>query len=133
MVGAGRPEGRAVSTVVFATRIRHSHFDWNGWFPRGTFRFDATWASLDALRGGSPYEHHGVILSEPIFQPAVEIPSSHTTLRQPPADFTLHPRSRGIDAGTRLPNFNDGFAGAAPDLGAREAGTPPPVYGARPR
>ncbi len=133
VVGAGRPEGRAVSTVVFATRIRHSHFDWNGWFPRGTFRFDATWASLDALRGGSPYEHHGVILSEPIFQPAVEIPSSHTTLRQPPADFTLHPRSRGIDAGTRLPNFNDGFAGAAPDLGAREAGTPPPVYGARPR
>jgi hypothetical protein len=133
VVGAGKPEGRGTGTVVFATRIRLSQFDWNGWFPPGRFRFDAKWPSLDALRGGSPYERHGVMLAEPIFEPAVEIPTRHTTLRPPPADFTLHPRSRGIDAGVRLPNFNDGFAGAAPDLGARERGEPPFRYGPRPR
>lgn len=133
VVGKGRPEGKATATVVFATRIRHSQFDWNGWFPRGTFRFDATWASLESLRSGTPFEHHGIQLSEPIFEPAVEIPSSHTTLRPAPADLTLHPRSRGIDAGVRLPNFNDGFTGAGPDLGARERGEPPPHYGPRPR
>jgi len=29
----------------------------------------------------------------------------------------------GIDRGARLPNFNDGFLGAAPDIGAHEAGS----------
>lgn len=133
VVGTGKPEGRNTATVVFATRLFHSHLDWNGWFPRGTFRFDATWASLESLRSGSPFERHGVLLAEPIFEPPLEIPGQHTTLRSPPADFTLHPRSRGIDAGVRLPNFNDGFTGAAPDLGARERGEPPPRYGPRPR
>jgi hypothetical protein len=133
VVGEGKAEGRNTAAVVFATRIRHSHFDWNGWFPRGTMRLDATWASVESLGRGSPHERHGVVLSQPIFQAKVEIPDLHTTLRPPLADVTLHPRSKGIDAGVRLPNFNDGFAGAAPDLGAREVGEPAPHYGPRPR
>ena len=36
-----------------------------------------------------------------------------------------------IDAGEVLPNFNDGFAGKAPDLGAFEAGRPPLQFGRR--
>ena len=36
----------------------------------------------------------------------------------------LRPGSPGHDAGCRLPNFNDGFAGAAPDMGAIESGQP---------
>lgn len=34
-----------------------------------------------------------------------------------------------IDAGAPLPNFNDGFTGAAPDLGAFERGRPPLEFG----
>jgi len=34
-----------------------------------------------------------------------------------------------IDAGIRLPNFNDDFAGEAPDLGAFERGRPPLKFG----
>jgi hypothetical protein len=37
------------------------------------------------------------------------------------SDHDLRADSPGVDAGTRLPGFNDCFAGAAPDMGAREA------------
>jgi hypothetical protein len=37
--------------------------------------------------------------------------------------------SAGVDAGVVIPNFNDGYRGRAPDIGAREEGTPPPAYG----
>lgn len=36
-----------------------------------------------------------------------------------------------IDAGEVLPNFSDGFAGKAPDLGAFEVGHPPVEFGRR--
>ena len=47
-----------------------------------------------------------------------------------PGEFYLAPASPGYDAGVRIPNFNDGFTGAAPDMGAHEAGTPPMQFGA---
>jgi hypothetical protein len=37
--------------------------------------------------------------------------------------YQLAPDSPGYDRGVRIPNFNDGFTGAAPDFGAHEAGT----------
>ena len=36
-----------------------------------------------------------------------------------------------VDGGEPLPTVNDGFAGAAPDLGALESGQPEPHYGPR--
>ena len=38
--------------------------------------------------------------------------------------YQLAPSSPGYDRGAVLPNFNDGFTGAAPDMGAHEAGLP---------
>jgi hypothetical protein len=43
--------------------------------------------------------------------------------------FWLAPDSPGRDAGVRLPNFNDGFTGKAPDMGACETGTRPMEFG----
>ena len=39
--------------------------------------------------------------------------------------------SKAADAGMKIPNVNDGFAGRAPDLGALEVGQRPPHYGPR--
>jgi hypothetical protein len=47
------------------------------------------------------------------------------------ADFRPKSGSALIDAGQKLPNINDGFAGQAPDIGAHELGAPLPVYGPR--
>jgi hypothetical protein len=44
--------------------------------------------------------------------------------------FCLAPESPGFDAGLGIPNFNDGYAGAGPDVGAHEAGAPPMEFGA---
>jgi hypothetical protein len=46
-------------------------------------------------------------------------------------DLRLDPRSRAVDAGLRLPNFNDAFTGKGPDLGCCEVGSPLPHYGPR--
>ncbi|HEX7052398.1 MAG TPA: Ig-like domain-containing protein [Burkholderiales bacterium] len=45
--------------------------------------------------------------------------------------YQLAPGSRGYDAGVRLPNFNDAFLGAAPDMGAHEGGSSPMKFGPR--
>ena len=41
----------------------------------------------------------------------------------------LAPGSPGHDAGVPIPNFNDGFLGRAPDMGAQETGAPPMRFG----
>lgn len=43
--------------------------------------------------------------------------------------FQLLPESPGYDAGVVIPNFTDDAAGAAPDIGAHEADTPPMEFG----
>jgi Right handed beta helix region len=42
--------------------------------------------------------------------------------RNRPGEYFLDPASPGLDAGVLLPNFSDGFAGAAPDMGAYDRG-----------
>jgi hypothetical protein len=44
-------------------------------------------------------------------------------------EFVLDPSSPGYDAGAVIPNFNDNYNGAAPDIGAHEAGNPPMEFG----
>jgi len=44
-------------------------------------------------------------------------------------EFALDPSSPGYDAGVVIPNFNDNYTGAAPDIGAHEAGSPPMEFG----
>ena len=47
-------------------------------------------------------------------------------------DFRLNPNAVAVDAGVVLPNVNDDFTGAAPDLGALEVDQLMPIYGPRP-
>jgi len=44
-------------------------------------------------------------------------------------EFALDSSSPGYDAGVIIPNFNDNYNGAAPDIGAHEAGSPPMEFG----
>jgi hypothetical protein len=43
--------------------------------------------------------------------------------------YQLAPNSPGYDRGAVLPNFNDGYKGSKPDIGAHEAGSPPMKFG----
>jgi len=48
-------------------------------------------------------------------------------------DFRLRPNAAAIDAGSVIPGFTEGYAGAAPDLGAYESGCPPWTAGVNSR
>jgi hypothetical protein len=111
--------------------LRVARIDYNGWAPDGQFVFTESWDGFSALHEDSPYERHGVLLQQPVFQKSVQIPPKFSAFMRPPLDLSLHPRSNAVDAGVRLPNINDDYRGTAPDLGALERGAPTPEYGVR--
>lgn len=104
--------------------------DYNGWSPDGEFKFDYSWSGFSALSRQSPYEHHGRLLSTPVFVTGVVLPSSFEAFMPPPA-LNLNAQSNAVDAGLPLPNINDDYAGQRPDLGALERGRQSPQYGVR--
>jgi hypothetical protein len=88
-----------------------------------------------AQRAGALYRRYGAVLvaARGNFASGLEAPED-SDIRFPgeKTDLRLDPASRAVDAGVVLPNFNDGFAGQAPDLGCCELGQPLPHYGPRP-
>ncbi|MGI5870244.1 MAG: right-handed parallel beta-helix repeat-containing protein [Kiritimatiellia bacterium] len=80
--------------------------------PNNDFDYDLYDGRIMAREGA---ETHGIVAS-PRFEAA------------PDGRLWLVAGSPGHDAGERLPNFNDGFVGAAPDMGAVETGDPRPRH-----
>src|SRR5208283_686614 len=88
------------------------------------------WPNFAGMQAGG-LETHGALLPGLIFANGLIGPPTYKNLMTP-QDVTLASGSRALDRGLVLPNINDAFTGAAPDLGALEAGCPEPVYGPRP-
>jgi MYXO-CTERM domain-containing protein len=91
----------------------------------GTTRFTSV-----ATMQSSTSEAHGVAVDMSIFASAPAFPSNPYPA-WPVVDLQLQPGGAAVDQGVVLTGVNDGFTGAAPDLGAYEVGVPPPVYGPR--
>jgi hypothetical protein len=90
--------------------------------------------NLQAFSEATGQDKHSILVDYDIFQNVSPPDPSNPRKLYNPADFDfrLRPRSSAVDAGTRLHNINDDFAGTAPDLGAYETGSPLPHYGPRP-
>jgi hypothetical protein len=102
--------------------------------PRLETRAFATLAEYSAATG---HDTHSVLVDYDVFMkvPRLDAQDAATVQRLYDArdlDFRLRPQSVAVDRGVALPTVTDGFAGAAPDLGALEAGQPVPIYGPRP-
>jgi hypothetical protein len=136
----GRNGAQGVMRWANATDAYSS--DYNGYRPNPgvteQYRWQAagglqSFPTLAALSAATGQERHGVELDLDAFE--------NLTLPNPakPQDvyhamdltFRLRPGGKAVDAGDRIPTVNDGFAGAAPDLGALELGQPEPHYGPR--
>lgn len=95
--------------------------------------------TLREFSAATGQEAHGIEVDYDIFEGLrpPNPPPSAAALGKPyeaaDLNFTLKAGSKAVDAGTVIPNVNDGFAGRAPDLGALEVGQPAPVYGPRGR
>lgn len=88
-----------------------------------------SFASLAQLRSLTS-EAHAVQVGAAVFATAITVPASPLTTFTAP-DLRLAAAGAAVDAGIAIPGINDGFAGAAPDLGAYERGAALPVYGPR--
>jgi hypothetical protein len=76
-------------------------------------------------------ELHGLQVDYSVFAGNVAFPATPTQVLAHPA-LDLAPSAVAVDAGLVLPGINDGFSGAAPDLGARErppASDPARIFG----
>jgi hypothetical protein len=121
------------------TDVDYDGFDWGqdckSW-KEPAFRFD--WCSdvqkcyftdIESMSKTLGIEQHGLrVRKEEIFE-KWEIPGGLG--RVAPHNLTLKRDCKAVDAGAALPNLCEGFTGTAPDLGACEAGQPPPHYGPR--
>jgi len=121
------------SVVQVATADATCSLDYDGFGSTlGTFtgRLGAArFTSLAELRSMTT-ERNARQLDLGSFAATVAVPSSPFPAL---ASADLRPRAGGpaIDVGLPIPNVNDGFAAAGPDLGAYELGAPLPVYGPR--
>jgi hypothetical protein len=90
--------------------------------------------TLQEFGAATGQDKHSVLVDYDIFQKVSPPDPANPTRLYNPADFDFRLRagSAAVDAGTRLPNINDDYAGQAPDLGAYEAGSLVPHYGPRP-
>ena len=125
-------------------RGAQAQFTWRGPRPGSTIDYDGPqdqaqrFSTLTELSAATGQERHGIEVDYDIFEslrPPVPPDSSKPGAPYDGTDlnFALRPGGKAVDAGVRLPNVNDGFAGSAPDLGAYEVGQPLPVYGPRHR
>jgi hypothetical protein len=136
----GRNAAQGVMRWVNVTGAYSS--DYNGYRPNPGATEQYRWqvpgsttnfSTLAALRAATGQERHGVELDIDTFE-KMTLPSPatrHQVYHAMDLSFRLKPGSKAVDAGDPIPTVNDGFAGAAPDLGALEVGQPEPHYGPR--
>lgn len=107
-------------------------FDYDGYGAIGASSFSgevgatsfASLAEMNALTS----EVHGVQVDLSVFAANIALPSDPFGAPAVPS-FTLADGGGAIDRGTPLSGINDGWSGAAPDLGAIELGQEEPIYG----
>lgn len=94
---------------------------------------DRRFQTLKEFSEATGQDRHSVLVDYDVFQKVTPPDPNDPRILYKPADFDfrLRPGSVAVDAGVRLPNVNDGYAGKAPDLGAYEVGEPVPHYGPR--
>ena len=108
-----------------------------GPFPRfAKWNEGKIFGTLEEFTRGTGNEAHGIALSKfDGILASVKLPLVSARAQEfPPSanDLRLAPTAPMIDRGVVLPSVNDGFAGAAPDIGCYELGEPVPQYGPRP-
>ncbi|MBL8215256.1 MAG: right-handed parallel beta-helix repeat-containing protein [Bryobacterales bacterium] len=125
----------AADTFDWSGPMDGIRFDYNGYYPDGRFRValpgqNLLYGNFAQTQAGGVLEQNGRLISALTFANGLIGPATWYNF-MPPQNMQLAIGSPAIDGGVVLPNLNDFFTGAAPDLGALETGCPQPVYGPR--
>jgi hypothetical protein len=112
--------GQNLTNTVSRNNIFHIYKNWwssvddaGGGSPVNDLDYDLVNGNVTAGTGAEPHRIVGV----PIFK------AGHGWSSDAGGNYQLEAGSPGLDAGVRLPNFNDAYSGAAPDMGAQESGS----------
>lgn len=129
---AGYNNGNGAATQLAAVGP-NSSLDYDGFHLVGVDEFrgrlgDVTYRTFEEFIADTT-QQHATHLGDGIFVGDIAIGPPHNVQTAP--DLRLADASDAIDRGVALPGINDHFRGAAPDLGAYEAGGPPVEYGPR--
>ncbi|HKX31922.1 MAG TPA: right-handed parallel beta-helix repeat-containing protein [Blastocatellia bacterium] len=132
---AGYESGNG-SIVELGSADDSNYVDYNA-YGSETQRFEGNYGRLrfhrfSELLDLTPNRHSVQVFFNSTFAKTPPYPKPAVPGRSP-QDLRLRSGSAAIDSGLALPNVNDGYSGAAPDLGAYEFGSELPVYGPRPR
>jgi hypothetical protein len=112
------------------TDLNHDGFDWGA--STAPFRYGGVvYSSVAALAAASGLETSGRRIQRAGCFATFDVPGP-APVPIPAQTMALNSGCAAVDAGAILPNINDNYAGLAPDLGAHEAGQPPPQFGPRP-
>ena len=92
--------------------------------------------TLGEYSAATKQDIHSIVLDYNVFQnvpmlDARDLSKIQKIYKAEDLDFNLRAGSAAVDHGAVIPNVTDGYTGAAPDLGALEAGKPAPHYGPR--
>jgi hypothetical protein len=95
----------------------------------------AWWASYDQIGSGNDFAYdlysgtaNGITIANGL-QGAPTYADGNGPTSESGGMYQLAPGTAGYDQGARIPNFNDGFLGAAPDIGAHEGGSGRMLFG----
>lgn len=126
----------AADTFDWSGPMDGIRFDYNGYYPDGRFRValpgqNLLYGNFAQTQAGGVLEQNGRLISALTFANGLIGPATWYNF-MPPQNMQLAIGSPAIDGGVVLPNVNDFFTGAAPDLGALESNCPQPFYGPRP-
>ncbi|MBV9470283.1 MAG: right-handed parallel beta-helix repeat-containing protein, partial [Abitibacteriaceae bacterium] len=129
----GTEAGYAYETTA---PMENCDFDYDG-FGGGPWEMFLKWnkgryATLQEVKDKAPVYKHATLVEATAFASGIKQPDDEKKQFPATVDLRLKGGTAAIDAGEALPNFNNGFAGKAPDLGAYEYGSPLPHYGPRP-
>lgn len=125
--------GTMLATGTFTPKL--STLDYNGYRGKG-IRWardrepSVRYAGLAEFAAATGHEQHGLAIDFEVFRRAAPVRDG-VTYDVNDFDLRLQAGGKPIDAALRLPNINDDFVGAGPDLGALEFGRPLPHYGPR--
>jgi len=145
------PGGPIFSADTFTN---YTSSDYNGFLPNPSAAYSFAWnsppfdimkdyinprvvrqfATLEEYSQATGQDEHSIIVDYDIFWGvAPPDPGDPSKIYNAALlDFRLDDEAAAVDAGCILPNVNDEFTGAAPDLGALEVGMTVPHYGPRP-
>ena len=117
-------------TDNWRTTLDYDGFAWPDATTNPIFKWhDVRYDDLAALQAATTIEAHGIRTPMSCFD-TLDVPGPSPAVI-PPHLVTLAAGCNAIDAGEVLPNINDGYIGAGPDLGAHESGAPALHYGPR--